>query len=352
MRSGESLTSMTADQLRRIFNEGKPDWLEEFSELGEVDADQIVSLLDTQLYFERIGFPYPSTRDAVLDRFTAERLIVPSNGTYRIRRLGAVLFAKRMDDFPDVKRKAPRLVVYEGADKFSIKLTQVGARGYAAGYKGLVDYTMSHLPQNQVIEDALRKRVSLVPDIVIRELVANALIHQDFTISGTSVTIEVYSNRIVISNPGLPVVRIERFIDDYRSRNERLADLMRRMKACEEQGLGIDRVIQAAEVYQLPAPEFRADETRTSVTIFGPKPFQSMTRDDRIRACFQHCALKYVMNERMTNESLRKRFKLDGPSQDTTASQIIAQTQEVGLIRKDPSIGSSKKYARYVPFWA
>lgn len=210
---------------------------------------------------------------------------------------------------------------------------------------------MSQLPQNEVVENTIRKNVRLVPELVMRELVANALIHQDFQITGASVTVEVYTDRVVISNPGLPIVRLERFIDGYRSRNERLADLMRRMKACEEQGLGIDRVIQDVEVFQLPAPEFSADDTRTIVTIYGPKPFSSMTRDDRVRACFQHCALKYVMNERMTNESLRQRFKLT-ESQGATASQIISQTVESALIKLDPSVGGSKKFARYVPFWA
>ena len=351
MRSGESLTSMSPDQLRKIIEEGKPDWLEEFTDVGEVSAADVVALLDTQVYFERLSLPYPSTRNDVIDRLCVERLIKASyQDKYRIKKLAAILFAKKLDDFPDIKRKAPRLIVFEGKDKFSVKLDQVGGRGYAAAYKGLVSYVMAQLPQNEVIEDTLRKRVSLVPEIVMRELVANALIHQDFTVSGASVTVEVYTDRVVISNPGQPVVNLERFIDSYRSRNERLADLMRRMKVCEEQGLGIDRVIQSIEFFQLPAPEFRADDLRTIVTIFGPKTFQSMTRDDRVRACYQHCVLRYVMNEKMTNESLRQRFKLK-EAQGATASQIISQTLEAQLIKTDPSVGDSKKYARYVPFW-
>lgn len=67
-----------------------------------------------------------------------------------------------------------------------------------------------------------------MPEIVIREVTANALIHQDFTLEGMGVMIEVYDNRVTFSNPGDPVVPVDRFIDGYRSRNERLADLMRR----------------------------------------------------------------------------------------------------------------------------
>ena len=59
----------------------------------------------------------------------------------------------------------------------------------------------------------------------------------------TSVTIEIYSDRIEIRNPGNPIITTERFIDNYQSRNEKLANLMRRLGICEEQGSGIDKVI-------------------------------------------------------------------------------------------------------------
>ena len=200
-------------------------------------------------------------------------------------------------------RKLPRVVVYTGASKLETRLDQTGTKGYAVGFQGLVHFVMSQLPQNEVVEDALRKEVKLLPQIVIRELVANALIHQDLAMGGASVMVEIYNNRVEISNPGEPVVPVERFIDGYQSRNERLADLMRRMGACEEKSSGIDRVVHAAEVYQLPAPDFRAGYRRTVVTIYGPRDFEGMDRDDRIRACYQHCALKWVMSERMTNQS-------------------------------------------------
>jgi len=52
--------------------------------------------------------------------------------------------------------------------------------------------------------------------------------------------VEIYADRIEISNPGEPVVPVDRFIDGYQSRNERLADLMRRMGICGEKSSGID----------------------------------------------------------------------------------------------------------------
>jgi predicted HTH transcriptional regulator len=137
----------------------------------------------------------------------------------------------------------------------------------------------------------------------------------------------------------------------YQSRNERLADFMRRMNICEERGSGIDRVVHEAELFQLPAPRFQSDSLRTTVTVYGPQPFEEMDREDRIRACYQHCALKWVLNERMTNQSLRERFGLP-ESRAAIASQIIGATIEAGMIKPDEAVGASRKYARYLPFWA
>jgi ATP-dependent DNA helicase RecG len=350
MRSGEELVPMSEDQLRRIFAEGEPDWLEETS-IKSIDAQQVIDLLDTQTFFELLKQPYPTDRSGVIDKLLNERLIDAQEGGYAVRRIGGLLLAKHLEDFPDLKRKAPRVVVYHGTSKLETKLDQVGNRGYAVGFQGLVRFVMGQLPQNEVIEDALRKDVKLVPEITIRELVANALIHQNFQVGGASVMVEVYSDRIEISNPGEPIVPVERFIDGYQSRNERLADLMRRMRICEEKSSGIDKVIHAVEVYQLPAPDFRSAHQRTAVILFGPKDFDNMDRADRIRACYQHAALKWVMSERMTNQSLRERFHLP-ESKSAIISQIIAFSIEAGVIKPDEKVGTSRKFARYLPFWA
>ena len=186
---------------------------------------------------------------------------------------------------------------------------------------------------------------------MIRELVANALIHQDFSIGGTSMMVEIYTDRVEISNPGEPIVPVERFIDGYESRNEDLARMMRRMGICEEKSSGIDRVIHEIEFYQLPAPDFRVGYQRTVVTIYGSRDFEQMDRADRIRACYQHCALKWVMSEGMTNQSLRERFGLP-ESKSAIASQIISASMEAGLIKPDEKVGASRRFARYLPFWA
>ena len=350
MRSGEDLKPMPEDQLRKIFAEGKPDFLAGIA-LDDLSSDDVVRFLDTPSYFDLLNMPYPAARESVLDRFERERLICKHDGFYGITNLGAVLFAKRLDEFPTVWRKTPRVIVFEGIGKLSTKLDRPETRGYAVGFAGLIDLISSQIKTNEVVGTALRREVKMFPDIAIRELVANALIHQDFEETGTSVTVEVYDDRMEISNPGKPFISPERFIDEYQSRNERLADLMRRLGICEEKGSGIDKVVQSAEVYQLPAPDFRAGERRTTVVLFGHKEFKDMDFDDRVRACYQHCCLGYVMNRKMSNQTLRDRFRLTA-SRAASVSQIIQATVTKDLIKLDDPSNTSKRYAKYVPFWA
>ncbi len=350
MRSGEELVPMSEDQLRRIFAEGQPDWLE-FPALKDASAQDVVQLLDTQAFFDLLHLPYPTDQAGVLARLLDERLIERSAAGFHILNIGAVLLAKSLRSFPGISRKAARVIVYAGESKMQTVSDQTGEKGYAVGFTGLVQYVMGKLPQNEVIEGAIRKEIKLVPEVVIRELLANALIHQDFEMGGASPTVEVFSNRVEISNPGEPIVPVERFIDGYQSRNERLADLMRRFGICEEKSSGIDRVIEAAELMQLPAPEFLTGHKRTTVVIHGPRSFRDMNGSDRVRACYQHCVLQYVLRRQMTNQSLRERFGLSEGSSNTV-SQIITATIEQGLVKNDPNAPGSRRYARYIPSWA
>ena len=350
MRVGEELKPMSEDQLRRIFAEGQPDWLE-LTALSGVSPQDVVRLLDTQAFFDLLNLPYPADRTGVLDRLKSERLITEENGAFTINNLAAIVLAKDIRSFEGVSRKAARVVIYDGTSKMQTKADISGGKGYAVGFQGLVKYVTSQLPQNELIEDALRVESKLLPEVVIRELLANALIHQDFEERGTSPMVEIYSDRLEVSNPGEPIVPVERFIDGYQSRNERLADLMRRFGICEEKSSGIDRVVEAAELHQLPAPDFQISFKRTVVIVHGPRTFRKMDRSERIRACSQHCALQWVSRKQMTNQSLRERFRLSDSSTNTVSS-IITAAMEAGLIKLDPNAATSRKYARYLPGWA
>lgn len=351
MRSDEDLLPMSPERLREIFEEGKPDWVKRTAR-DACSASDVIRLLDTHVFFDLLNQPYPTNQTAVLERFEQEKLIFEDGRGYSITNLGAILFAKRLDDFDGLERKAPRVIVYDGPHKLeNSRVFQPGQKGYAVGFLRLIDFINSHVPSNEVIGKALREEIKMFPEIAIRELVANALIHQDFNETGTSVSIEIYSDRLEVSNPGKPIIPPDRFADEYQSRNETLAGLMRRLRMCEEQELGIDRVIDSFEVYQLPAPDFHVGERHTMAVIYAHKKFEEMDRGERIRACFWHCVLRYISGQKMTNASLRDRFDLP-ETRSEAVSRVISDTIQENRIKSDDPLRTSKKYASYIPYFA
>ena len=351
MRSGESVVAMTPDRLKEIFAESSDDWFSQAAK-ENLDADDVIALLDTQAYFDLLEQPYPSTQSEVLQRFDSEYFILATSEQWTITNLGALLLAKDMEKFSsDISLKAPRFVLYDGAGKINTSIDVQGKFGYAVGFERLVNFVNESAPHNRILEETIRREIRMFPDDALRELIANALVHQDFSVRGASVMIEMYMDRVEISSPGKPPIDIFRFIDGYQSRNERLARVMRRLGICEEKGSGIDKVIDAVEVFQLPAPEFRFDGIRTTAILFSHKDFSAMSRSERIRACYQHCCLLHVSRRSMTNTTLRRRFGL-ADDRVTTASAIIAATKQEGLIKpRNQSQAASTRYAAYMPFW-
>jgi len=244
-----------------------------------------------------------------------------------------------------------RVIIYDGKNRIKTKKEQIGKRGYAVGFEGLVKYIADQLPSNEFIDKALRKEVSPYPVLAIRELVANAIIHQDFNIKGSSPMIEIFDNRLEITNPGKPLIDPFRFVDHSpESRNEVLARFMRRLNICEERGSGIDKVIYECEYNQLPAPEIVVGENYTRIILYGLKSFREMDKLDKVRACYLHACLKYVSGEFMTNQSLRERFGIEEKNY-SIASRIISDSIDDGMVKVYDEENKSRKYAKYLPFW-
>ena len=351
IHDGESAVVMPERQLREIFAETQPEWLDAHAKSG-LSAEEISALLDVPAFFALQKMPMPSRTADVLRRLAARNCIDRNGQGYAIRRMGALLFAQRLSDFPELESRAVRVLVYVGTSKVKTRRDWTCDRGYAAGFEEIVKYVMEQIPQQEVVRHSIREKEQLLPEEMTRELLVNALAHQDFSVRGKQLRVDIYSNRIEFLNPGEPLVDPDRFIDSEDTRNEKLIGLMRRMGFCEQRGSGIDQVVLAAEANRLRAPEFRREPQQTAVRVHGAETLSGTGRGDRIRACYQHCVLKYVTGEEsMTNQSLRERFGASSRSA-STVSAIIADAGKADLIKPAAGTGKSKKSARYIPAWA
>ena len=199
---------------------------------------------------------------------------------------------------------------------------------------------MTIIPQEEVIVEATRKSVISFPEIAIRELLANAMIHQDLQQRGTNPMVEVFQNRIEFSNAGAPLVAIDRIVDTVPvSRNENIAGFMHKCGICEERGSGYDKIIEATGKHEL-----------TKAVLFAKVPFEMIPKEDRVRTCYMQACLAYVNYAAISNGDIRKLFGLSDQEM-AKASRLIQNTIDAGLIKAvDPE--TAPRYKKYIPYWA
>ena len=330
--------------------EGGQKALEKIVVKEKLTVEQVLSLLSVETYFDMMKLPLPTDAKGIIDRMLAEKIIIQDEVGYSITELGVLLFAKHLTDFDDLRRKIVRVVVYKGKNKLDIVREQSFDAGYAISFQNMVEWINGQLPANEGIGQALRSSITMYPKIAIREIVANMLVHQDFSEKGFPI-VEIFADRIDVSNPGQPIISVERFIDEYNSRNSSLADLMRRLGICEELGSGLDKAVAAIELFQLPPLRFTVQESRTTVSLFAYRKYADLDRQERIYACYQHACLMYVTNDKMTNLTLRNRLGIDKRNYPM-ASRIIKDALNAGKIKEEITENKSRNNKGYIPFWA
>jgi ATP-dependent DNA helicase RecG len=355
IRSGGTTRKASRQEIGTLMlNSRTPRWEELHASVLLTDAE-LSAKLDVEPIYKMLERPVPTAPEDSLAWLAGERFIArePVGGGY-ITNLGAISAARSLADFPDLSRKAVRVVVYDGLNKAMTKQEKEGTKGYAITFQRILEFVMSLLPQSEVIEKALRSKRTVYPEIALREIIANALIHQDFTVSGAGPLIEIFDDRIEVSNPGglLPSKRLDRLIGTQpESRNEQLARALRRYKICEERGSGLLKAGLQIELYGLPPIDFDAGTNHFKVTLFAPRTFAQMSARERLQACYQHAVLKHFSDGTMTNKSLRERLKMS-EKQRSMVSVLIQEAIDKRLVKNADPENKSRKFAEYVPFWA
>ena len=319
-----------------------------YSHASEKD---VFDLLDVEAYYTLTERPKERTKAQRIETIIkAGALLKNIEGSYDILNLGAILLAKDITKFPSVSNKAARVVKYSGTNRRKSEFEKQGVRGYAVGFAGMMKFTMRHLDLGQErIVDGVRI-TKMLPPVAVEEVVANALVHQDFTAIGVGPLVEIFDNRVEVSNPGSPLIDTERMIDERKSRNEKLASAMRELGICEERGGGLDKTLLELEAYGLPAPYFLPSKEGLRVVMFCETDFRKLNKGDRINICFYHCVIRWIEHDYMSNSSLRERFGLS-KKQYQTATAVINDTIKAGKIAPADT-SQAKRSAKYVPKFA
>ncbi len=262
--------------------------------------------------------------------------------------------AKDFTALPDYEKFGIRITEYNGIDKISYKRDVFFNAGYSLTLDEIVDKVSSLTPHNEIIEKATRINDPFIPESAIRELLINAVMHRDYTQNSSFITINIFTDRIEITNPGglLPDISVDRLIDHpSKTRNEVLTNLMRTLRFGEIEGTGYDKVVTAIEFKGLPPIKWRQEKDYFCAILYMPKKFSDMEKGERIEAVFQHSCLNYVNNKKTTNQSIRGRFKFD-EKESTKISRLIKECIKENRIRCANQDNAIKRDWYYIPYCA
>lgn len=336
---------------KQVWREIVSSSFETMSAVSNVTLEQAKELLDLYGFYELRKNRVPVERSAIDEEIVSCGIITDNkDSTYDITNLGALLFAKDLNQFSQLKLKAPRVIVYKGDSKIETIIEQGGTKGYAIGFEGLHGFVMKQLIEGEEIVGALRKNKYRFPSLTVRELLANILIHQDLSLEGTQPMVEIFSNRIVFTNAGRPIVPKDRFVDyPPTSRNQMMADELFKLGICEKRGTGWDKVAEETGSQRFPAPTVSTTDRHTVVTLMQSKTLADMTQEEKIWSLYINACFLWVKKQYTTNSTVRELFDIEEGNK-ATASRLLNQAVDAKKIRIfDEDAGTRSR--KYVPIY-
>ena len=122
-----------------------------------------------------------------------------------------------------------------------------------------INYVKKHINTEFKIKKLQREEIQQYPEEAIREAIVNAVMHRDYLDDSEDILIEIFRNKIEISNPGGLVKGFnpDEFGKKSRTRNPLIANLLLRADYVEKLGTGINRIKNSIKEAGLPEPVFK-----------------------------------------------------------------------------------------------
>uniref|UniRef100_UPI004047426F RNA-binding domain-containing protein n=1 Tax=Mariniflexile sp. TaxID=1979402 RepID=UPI004047426F len=203
IRSGGTTRQASRQEIGGLMLNSKTPVFEELHATKLKNKVEVLTMLNYGTIYNLLDKPIPSNFDEIIYWLTQEKMIVDIDGQgYYITNFGVLAAANNLNEFDSLARKSIRVIKYSGKNKIGESKEFPGSKGYAIGFESLIQFVKSQLPGSEIVKKALREETVVYPEIALRELIANMLIHQDFTIRGSAPMIEIFEDRIEFTNPG------------------------------------------------------------------------------------------------------------------------------------------------------
>jgi len=155
-----------------------------------ITVSEVLDKLHYNVYYARQGKPVPTNFDNVIQDFIDEGFLKKNNENFDITFLGIILFARNLDQIDDLLDKRIRIITFKKISKIDGYVKDMyEKKGYAVSFENIIEYIISQIPEDQIVEGKNRKHQNKFSLVSIREFLANTLIHQDF-LDSSNPTIE------------------------------------------------------------------------------------------------------------------------------------------------------------------
>lgn len=243
------------------------------AEVGDIDLDSFRKYLQ-RLGLDTDGEPQPGATDDLFNR----GVLTEHDGKRCPTLYGLMAFGKDPQRFPPTDNLCIECVAYAGADRADDVLMVADAKGrldeqvtFAAGW-------VRSLAKFERYDGLIRTDTPLVPLKALREVIVNAVAHRDYAIIGSKILLEVFEDRVVVTNPGtLPnhmTVESVRSGGHPRSRNELMANYLLVSGLMEQRGRGWPIIRRAMREFNGTDAELSQDTKSrfVRVTLHIPLP--------------------------------------------------------------------------------
>ena len=132
-----------------------------------------------------------------------------------------------------------------------------------------LEFIARHTKQYDIVVGTTRDVLPEYPTPVLREAIVNALAHRDYSLTGATIDITIWDDRIEVQSPGpLPAhITVENMRNEHFSRNHRIMRVLKGMKLVEEYGEGVDRMFREMEARLMEPPIFLGSDSSVTVTL-------------------------------------------------------------------------------------
>ncbi|MBQ3413321.1 putative DNA binding domain-containing protein [Candidatus Saccharibacteria bacterium] len=317
-----------------------------------LDRARVEELLDFDAMYNMRTRGTSVERDALFEEAVSCGMVIANkDSTYSITNLGALLYARNLADFRNLVNKTLRIIEYNGDSKIETRYEERMQGGYLVEFDKAYRIILERLVDHEEIgEDGIRKKVYRLPYVAVRELLANALMHQDFTVGGLHPMVEIFSNRVEFTNAGSLLVPDNRLVDfPPRTRNEGMAREFYNVSVSESRGTGWDKIAVVSPVFGCPTPQLEKLEGSIRVTLMERRGLKDMTFDEKMWTIYLYACYLWVSKKYLTNQELRKLFQLSDKD-NSVASRLLAQAAKLNYLRVF-DINSSPRDRKYLPVY-